>query len=289
MVTLKRLPNLPPLSILKADDPYGFDRTYPITLALQEELHKFVARSPGIESVAPYAIMPDHIHLLIKLNDHPARKSLIDYVDMLKRLLRNAFQKIYGSKVPLFEPEWHDLICMKAHQLRHFQRYILENYQMALLRQSHRDRFYCSRGQRHWRFGETVCDLVGNPELLNEPAFLAVRLSRSILPDTEAWQKTEVFYSRWRPGATAVGTWWSPAEKMAYQKILANGGNIIVLSPDGFGARWHPAGEQAQKLCAEGRLLFVSPYEPHAAKLPMGETRRRCLALNEFARAMSAR
>ncbi len=76
---------------------------------------------------------------------------------------------------------------------------------------------------------------------------------------------------------------------MAYQKILAAGGNIIVLSPDGFGPRWHPTGEQAQETCAEGRLLFLSPYAPHAARLPLGETRARCLELNDFAKAMAAR
>ncbi len=287
LVTLKRLPNLPPLAILKADDPYGVDPTYPITVALQETLRQFVARSPGIANVAPYAIMPDHIHLLIKLNDDPARKTLIDYVDMLMRLLRNAFQKVYGQQVPLFEHEWHDLICMKAKQLAHFQNYIRDNPKMALLRQRHRDLFHCYRGYRHWRLGACACDCVGNPELLNEPAFLAVKLSRSILPGTAAWQKAEAFYSRWRAGGTAVGTWWSKAEQMAYQKILAAGGNIVVLSPDGFGARWHPVGQQAQQLCAAGRLLFLSPYEPHDAKLPIGETRARCVALNALAQAMA--
>ncbi len=289
MVTLKRRPGLPPLSVLKADDPFGFDRDYPITVALQRELHRFVERSDGVESIAPYAIMPDHIHLLIKINEHPDRLSLIKYVDILMRLLRNTFQEIYGQRVPLFEPEWHDLICMKARQLTNFHRYILNNQKMALLRQSQRNRFYCTRGYHHWRFGEMPCDLVGNPELLDEPAFLAVRLSRRILPGTPDWQKAEAFYSQWRPGGTAVGTWWSKAEQMAYQKILAAGGNLIVLSPDGFAPRWHPVGEQAQQACAEGRLLFVSPYAPHAAKLPLGETRARCLALNDFAQTMASR
>ncbi len=289
MVTLKRLKGLPPLSILKADDPYGFDRDYPITVALQNVLHQFVSRSVGVESVAPYAIMPDHIHLLIKLNEHPERESLLNYVNILMRLLRNAFQKVYGERVPLFEPEWHDLICMKAHQLSNFHRYILNNPRMALLRQSHRDLFYCYRRYRHWRLGEVACDLVGNPELLDEPAFLAVRLSRRILPGSAEWQKAEAFYSHWRVGGTAVGTWWSKAEQMAYQKILAAGGNLIVLSPDGFGPRWHPVGEQAQLACAEGRLLFLSPYEPHTAKLPLGETRARCLVLNDLAQKMATR
>ncbi len=187
MVTLKRLAGLPPLSILKADDPYGFDRDYPITVVLQQELHRFVERSVGVDSVAPYAIMPDHIHLLIKLNEHPERETLVKYVDILRRLLRNAFQKVYDERVPLFEPEWHDLICMKSRQLKHFHRYILNNPKMALLRQSYRDRFHCYRGYHHWRLGETPCDLVGNPELLDEPAFLVVRLSRSILPGTGEW------------------------------------------------------------------------------------------------------
>ncbi len=288
LVTLKRLAGLPPLAKLDPTASFGIDRTHPLTRALSEEINAFQTRSPGIESIKPFIIMPDHIHLLIKIKDIPERKSLKVYVSFLKGFLRRRFRKETGLDTLLFEKDWHDLIVKKAKQLNNFNRYICNNPQMALLRQAHREKFYCYRDYRHWRLGDAPCDLVGNPELLDEPAFLAVKVSRSVLPGSLEWTRLEAFYENWRPGATAVGTWWSKGEQMAYQKILANGGNIIVLCPDGFGECWHPTGEQAQALCAEGRLLYLSPYPAHAAKLPTGETRARCVALNALARQMEA-
>ncbi len=329
LVTIKRLPGRPPLAILKADAPSGVDPDYPLTRVLQETLRRFRTRSPGIESISPYAIMPDHIHLLVKLGNDPKRLSLPQYMSILIRALTKAcwtqqqLQTTVQPKLPqpaglatgaqpkpptlqtaglatgasarplpaprVFEPEWHDLIVKKANQLAHFREYIKNNPKMALLRRQHRNRFHCYRDYHHWRLEDLPCDLVGNPELLDEPAFLAVRISRSVQPGSDEWQKLERFYGAWRPSGTAVGTWWSKGEQMAYRRILENGGNVIVLSPDGFGERWHPTGEDAQRFCAEGRLLYVSPYPYHTAKLPVGETRRRCLALNELAHAMATR
>lgn len=283
MVTLKCLPNRPPLAILDATDRYGFKRNYPLTQCLQTVLHAYCESAPGVESIAPYAIMPDHIHILLKIADIPERKSLMDLVDLLQRLLRNAFQNHTGLRIPLFEPEWHDLIVKRKKQLPNFQNYILNNPKMALLRRNHREHFYCYRAYTHTRFGGIPYDIIGNPELLDEPAFLAVRLSRSIQPNTPEWLKMEAFFGAWKPGGTAIGTWRSPAERRAYQLILEKEGNLIVLSPDGFPHLWHPEGEEAQTLCAKGRLLYASPYPPHSAKLPIGETRARCLSLNEAA------
>lgn len=157
---------------------------------------------------------------------------------------------------------------------------------MALLRREHRDFFHCFRGVSHWRLGERRFDAVGNLELLDEPAFMAVQFSQSVKPGMPDWQKVETFFSRWRPGGTAAGTWLSEAEKLAYRLILENGGNVIVLSSHGFQDLWHPSGDERQRLCAEGRLLFASPYEPRSGKLPRGLMRERCLELNALAKTM---
>ncbi len=307
MVTIKRLPDRLPLAVLDPDAPYGVDPDYPLTRALQETISAFLARSPGIESLSPYVIMPDHLHILVKIANRPGRLSLPQYMSILIRALTKAYWRVVAGgggdgrgdascakpegcgRGAVFSPNWHDLIVKRVNQLVHFSHYIKENPKMALLRQQHRDHFYCYRDYHHWRLGDLPCDLVGNPELLNEPAFLAVRISRRVLPGSPEWQKLEQFYRAWRPGGTTVGTWWSRGEQMAYRHILEQGGNVIVLAPDGFGERWHPAGDDAQRFCAEGRLVYLSPYPPHSAKLPVGETRARCLALNDLAQAMAAR
>ncbi len=282
MVTLNCLPDLPPLSVLKDDAEWGYDPCFPMTRVLAGTIRTFVAESPGIESISPYILMPDHIHLLIKIADVPERLALGTYVKILKARLREAYCQQAQRATPLFQPGYHDLIVKKANQLANFRHYIRDNPKMRLLRQQSRDKFYCYRQFSHWRLGEQAFDLVGNPELLSEPATVAIRISRSVLEESAEWNKTMAWFDRWKPGMTAVGTWWSKGEQAAYQKILERGGNIILLSPEGFPERWHPTG-QAQHHCAEGRLLYLSPYAPFAQQLPIGTLRQRCLALNALA------
>ncbi len=288
MVTLKCLPGLPPLSLLKADDRWDIDPSYPLTQALAETIHAFVAQSPGISAICPFSIMPDHLHLLIKLSEDPERHSLKGYVKILRAKLAQTFCEVTGLNTPLFEPDWHDLIVKRRHQLSNFTHYICNNAHMRLLRQSHATAFQCTRAYAHWRLDGLPVDLVGTPELLDEPALLAVRISRKVLEGTPEWEETMDFYAHWRPGMTAVGTWWSKGEKAAARKILERGGNLIYLTPHGFPERWHPAGDEAQKLCTNGRLLYLTPYPPQTRQLPEGETRRRCLELNALAQKMQA-
>ena len=60
------------------------------------------------------------------------------------------------------------------------------------------------------------------------------------------------------------------------------GGALIVLSMQGFGERWHP-GEKQERLCAAGRMLYLSPYEPQGAKLDKRGMHIRAHALVDWA------
>ncbi len=280
LVTLKCLPGLPALSRFDPGSPWGLEYAYPLTRALAATIDAFAERSPGIASVTPYVIMPDHIHLLIKLSEDPDRLSLPKYVMMLKAFLRRTYHEETGIDTPLFETEWHDLICKRSRQLGNFIHYIVNNAHERLIRLEAKDLFHCHRAFRHYRLGDAACDLVGDPGLLDEPALVAVRLSRRLTEGSAEWARQMAFYDAWRPGMTAVGTWWSPAEREAGRRIIAAGANVIRLSPEGFAPRWHPAGEESQRLCAEGRVAYLSPYPPHTGALPPGELRARCLALN---------
>ena len=64
--------------------------------------------------------------------------------------------------------------------------------------------------------------------------------------------------------------------------IVKAGGALIVLSMQGFGERWHP-GEKQERLCAAGRMLYLSPYEPQGAKLDKREMHIRAHALVDWA------
>ena len=70
--------------------------------------------------------------------------------------------------------------------------------------------------------------------------------------------------------------------KAAVDAFVKAGGALIVLSMQGFGERWHP-GEKQERLCAAGRMLYLSPYEPQGAKLDKREMHIRAHALVDWA------
>lgn len=98
----------------------------------------------------------------------------------------------------------------------------------------------------------------------------------------------ERFYGHWRPGMVAVGTWFSKAEQRARELILAQGGGLIVLTPEAYAPHWHPAGQAAQDLTSEGRLLTLFLFPEPIHREDTGEMRRRCLRLNALAKEMEA-
>ena len=77
------------------------------------------------------------------------------------------------------------------------------------------------------------------------------------------------------PGRAGAGTFMSPCEKLCGNEIFKAGGALIVLSPEGFGPRWHPT-RNKEALCAKGRMLFLSLWEPQAARPDNATLYRRC-------------
>lgn len=67
----------------------------------------------------------------------------------------------------------------------------------------------------------------------------------------------------------------SPCEKACGHAIGLAGGRWIILSPEGFGPRWHPA-DRLERACAAGRLLFLSPYPPSSRKTDNPTLHARC-------------
>ncbi len=88
--------------------------------------------------------------------------------------------------------------------------------------------------------------------------------------------------SRIGPGGAGLSTFLSPLEKEAGNAIIVAGGALIVLSMQGFAERWHPT-EKQERLCAAGRMLYLSPYEPQAAQLSKKEMFIRAHALVDWA------
>ena len=55
----------------------------------------------------------------------------------------------------------------------------------------------------------------------------------------------------------------------------------MVLAPKGFPDHWHPA-RAKEKLCAEGRMLFLSLWPPGKTRLDNTTLHRRCHEMGDL-------
>ena len=329
MVTLKALPPQkraasrpgsaggPPGPPFSAIAPDGRILSNPITEAFERVLAAFPKQWPWVASFSPHAIMPDHLHLMVKLGGSraagaaPAKPvALGTLIGQLKKHLRAAYWEVVQGGLPavgaqvgagtakppdIFEPDFHDWIVKKEGQLAAFRTYILENGPRAARRRANRQYFTRARqidfrGSRYWAYG--------NEALLELPAIVAIKGHRRPMGGREATLQDPggretalqnlgregllAAASRIGPGGAGLSTFLSPLEKEAGNAILKAGGSLIVLSMEGFPERWHPS-EKQERWCAAGRMLYLSPFEPRAAKLTRQEMHMRAHALVDWA------
>ena len=323
MVTLKRLKGLLPFSEIAQEktppkDEQGRPRhlvANAITVAFARVIREFAGRWRALAPIDCFIIMPDHIHLLIKIEDTGDQLPLGSYVYQLMKALAQEYWRVVGGlespggrrrpdntlivmgstldksvvlpapsgntppPAPVFERDWHDWIVKKDGQLAAFTRYIRENPERAWLRRQNRQYFGKVRKVsflgREWF-------AYGNLAILELPVLKAVKGHRATRPGSPEWKALVDECSRIGPGGAGVGTFMSPLEKECGNAIAAAGGKWVVLSPEGFHERWHPSRER-ERFCAEGRMLFLSLY-PVMDRLPTRqELYQRCHEMGDIA------
>lgn len=296
MVTLKRLPGLLPFSAIVSP---GRCEMNGITRAFVHIIRDFYKRVPGLAPISCFTIMPDHLHLLLKIAEEtadrpPANKTLDFYVKTLSTALSRAYWNVVAkaefvssqetktkgvaSPTPIFSPNWHDWIVKSKGQLEAFTRYIRENPARHWLRQTHREYFQRTNEveflNRKW-YG------YGNLALLQLPVLTPMRYSRKLLKGGDEWNAAVAQATRIGPGGAGIGTFMSPCEKACGHALGLAGGQWIVLSPEGFSERWHP-GRQYERACAEGRMLFLSLWTASPSKPTNAELYERCHQMGDI-------
>lgn len=270
-----------------------------------------------VAPITTFVVMPDHLHLLIKIEDVPERLHLGKIVYQLMKALSAAYWEAIGGAtadgaagrktfageretngtvgggegavslatassvspkpLPIFEPEWHDWIVKKRGQLAAFTRYIRENPKRAWLRKANVQ--YFGRVTTIEFLGKKWF-AYGNVSLLDLPVLVAVKGHRSTKPQSPEWNALVNGCSRIGPGGAGVGTFMSPLEKACGNAIYKAGGKLVVLSPEGFGDRWHPTREK-ERLCAAGRILFISLYAAEKRQPTRAELYERCHTMGD--------
>lgn len=291
MVTLKRLKALAAFSAI---GPNGLVENG-ITRSFNTVIRNFHRKWRCLDEISPFVVMPDHIHLLIKIKDIPDRVALGVLVSQLAKALRAAYWDCCGGRrnmqdptgsargasappPPIFEPEWHDWIVKKRGQLAAFRRYIRENPTRAWLR--HQNARYFGRVQPV-AFCDRAWFAYGNTALLDLPVLIPFKCSRRLVGDSPEWNAFAETAARIGPGGAGIGTFMSPCEKFCGNLIAKAGGNWIVLTPEGFGPRWHPTREK-ERFCAQGRMLFLSLYPADTRKPDNATLYRRCHEMGDL-------
>jgi REP element-mobilizing transposase RayT len=285
-----------------------------VTRAFESVIRHFHEMWYCIEPIRHFVIMPDHIHLIIKMRNIEKRVSLAVVVrQLMKRLdaaaeqpLQNSGAALQGGKpaaivaaeqplqdreqaaqgkvlqgalrAPVFEFDWHDWIVKKDGQLATFTRYIRENPRRAWLRRQNRQYF---SQVRRVVFAGREWFAYGNAALLELPVVEPFRCSRKWTKDGPEWRGAVAAASRIGPGGAGVGTFMSPCEKECGNAIYKAGGTLIVLAPEGFGERWHPP-RNKEALCAKGKMLFLSLYPASVARPDNVTLYRRCHEMGDL-------
>ena len=107
---------------------------------------------------------------------------------------------------------------------------------------------------------------------------------RATAEGSPEWNALVESAARIGPGGVGVSTFMSPLEKACGNAIARAGGGLVVLSPEGFGLRWHPPREK-ERFCAAGRMLFLSLYEATARQPTRKELYDRCHEMVDLAQA----
>ena len=147
------------------------------------------------------------------------------------------------------------------------------NSKGATARNDSKGQAYISKGQVVG--GDTCCSTlavacrpldwtaVGNPFLLDAPLLVSVRISTAT-PDDKIAELVTKLGAKAERGAVLVSPWISPGEKAVKAEAIACGGRMVQLLAEGMGRYYKPRGGDFD-LCAEGRLLQLSPFAPREA------------------------
>ena len=327
MVTLKHLPGRQALSAIV--EP-GKCEMNPTTRAMVNCIRTFHQGCAAIEPIECFTIMPDHVHLLVKIRDQigaqlvgdggagqrggagawgagagqgsgagawggaagvsprsfaPTILRLETIVELLMQALEGRYRETTGIREQVFDAKWHDWIVAASGQLAAFTRYIRENPKRWWLRHINRQ-YFTQVGRLPLAGREWFA--YGNPALLELPVVEPFQCSRKWAKDGPEWSAALARAGRIGPGGAGIGTFMSPCEKECGNAIFKAGGSLIVLSPEGFAERWHPA-RSKEALCAEGRMLFLSLYEAQASKHDNATLYHRCHEMGDLAAAALGR
>lgn len=230
--------------------------------------------------VLRYAIMPDHVHLVLYVKEKTDTHLGVivnNFEIRCTQLLDSQFAlSMDTTPVSFFLPGYNDKIVYKKNQLASFKHYVEDNPRRYALRKEHPE--YFNRCQNISIDGEKFT-VYGNFLLLRHPLLSPVIVSSRDTQE-EKDRKRKEWDETMRGQGVFVSPFYSRAEKDIRDSAIESGAKIIKIMPNGLPERFKPSGREFE-LCSEGRLLIIAPdfYQTRKVELK----RDLCLHGNEIA------
>ena len=225
-----------------------------------------------------FVVMPNHVHLILKIDDRPTNEEhhLGKIMRKLKSLAAREY-RILGDKgvVPCFGS--------KLWQENYWEKIVTSHEQLEAIRR------YITNNPKCWsidRFGPVTTFSRGNMALLDEPfvAFVASQGTRGNAFVPREWAGRDGLAPQeespvTRDGETGnpppvISTFTSPQEREALRRLLAKKRRMIAVYPGGIPANLPPT---IARSVDAGRMLLLSPVETGT-----GINKQRAIWCNEY-------
>ena len=220
-----------------------------------------------ILQIYQYMIMPDHVHLLLRVRDW-SDHHLDYYIDCF----------VNESGVESFQPGYCDKPLLLRRSLSGLYRYIRENPHRLAMRKQFPQFF---QRVRNLRIGDRDYEAYGNLFMFRNPDKEAVKINRRFSPE-EKRLKRESWLSAAAKGSILVSPFISAEEKAIRAEAESIGAKIILIIHEAFTERYKPSAHDFD-LCTRGRLLIISLGLPASTTL----SRPLCLRMNSLAEAIT--
>ena len=231
-------------------------------MVLYKEVPKIHALYPMVEVRKPVCIMPDHIHLIIRINSLlPPKKHLGIIVGAFK----GGISRAWGGGT-LFEKGYNDRILMNDGQLQSWHSYLRDNPFRWLVRHEcphlmRRSLCIVIAGTRYGAFGNFM--LLRHPEKVQ--VFFHRRMEekgqRMATEQTSFWQKEHSrLMEAAEQGNVMVTPGISECEKRIKNECLQKRYPLIHIQDKAIEQYWKPEKSRFEA-CMAGTLLILAPWQ----------------------------
>lgn len=217
-----------------------------------------------------YIVMPDHIHILIKV-EKELDEPLGNYIARLKTETNRR------CGIQIYDPGFNDQIITPQRSLDAIFKYIKDNPRRLAVRLANPEYF---RRVNEVMIAGKKCQVYGNLQLLYNPFKKQVVCHRK---DTHAVKERNIIHCLYNAanGGVLVSPFISRDEKAIRKAAEAMDGKIILISNHKLGEREKPAVHDFE-LCEQGRMLIIMPHD-----IPETGDRVSFMAMNDFAATLA--